>query len=229
MACRWGGEGETMVSEPHEAGADLPHPLFARVYPALAPRMDAGGLAELRVELLADLSGDVVEVGCGNGMNFQHYPDAVTAVHAVEPEPHLRALARTAAAVTRVPITVTAGTGDALPLDDQSMDAAVLCMVLCSVPDPVTSVEEIRRVVRPGGALVFLEHCASHRPGIARFQRVADATVWPRIAGGCHLGRDTLAALRAGGFVVEQVRKTEHPSGIGGALAPHILGRAARR
>lgn len=217
-----------MTAEPHTAGADLPRPLFARIYAAMIPRMDAGGLAVLRGELLADLTGSIVEVGCGNGMNFTHYPDSVSTVHAVEPEPHLRALAVAAAQSAPVDVTVTDGTADALPLDDGSVDAAVLCMVLCSVPNPVAAVAEIRRVVRPGGTLVFLEHCASARPAILRFQKAADATVWPLMAGGCHLGRDTLAALTSGGFVVEAVRTPEHPGGIGGALAPHILGRASR-
>ncbi len=217
-----------MTAEPHEAGADLPRPLFARMYAALVPRMDAGGLAELRDELLAELSGDVVEVGCGNGMNFKHYPDSVSTVHAVEPEPHLRALALGAAEKATVDVTVTGGTGDALPLEDGSVDAAVLCMVLCSVPDARAAVAELWRVVRPGGTLVFLEHCASKRPGIARFQKAADATVWPLVAGGCHLSVDTLMALRSGGFVVEAVRTPEHPGGIGGTLVPHILGRASR-
>ncbi|MGV8847320.1 class I SAM-dependent methyltransferase [Tessaracoccus sp.] len=217
-----------MTAKPYKTGADLPRPFFARTYAALVPRMDASGLAVLRDELLADLTGTVVEVGCGNGMNFTHYPDSVSTVHAVEPEPHLRALAVIAAANAGVDVTVTGGTGDAIPRDDESVDAAVLCMVLCSVPDPAAAVAEIRRVVRPGGTLVFLEHCASTRPAIARFQKAADATLWPRLAGGCHLGRDTLAALRSGGFVVEAVRTPEHPGGIGGALAPHILGRAVR-
>ncbi len=217
-----------MTAELHAAGADLPRPLFARIYTALVPRMDAGGLAELRDELLADLHGSVVEVGCGNGMNFKHYPDSVSMVHAVEPEPHLRDLALDAAEEATVDITVTGGTGDALALEDGSVDAAVLCMVLCSVPDPSAAVAELWRVVRPGGTLVFLEHCASHRPGIARLQRAADATVWPRVAGGCHLHRDTLAALRSGGFVVEAVRTPEHPAGIGGKIAPHLMGRASR-
>ncbi|MGO1384540.1 MAG: class I SAM-dependent methyltransferase [Arachnia sp.] len=217
-----------MTAGLHEAGADLPRPMFAHIYAALIPRMDAGGLAGLRDELLAGLSGSVVEVGCGNGMNFRHYPQSVTHVHAVEPEPHLRALAVEAAADVAVDVAVTAGTGDSLPLEDGSVDAAVVCMVLCSVPDQEAAVAEIRRVVRPGGTLVFLEHVASKQPAIARFQKVADATLWPRVAGGCHLGHDTLAALTAGGFVVEAVRTPEHPGGIGGALAPHILGRAHR-
>lgn len=217
-----------MTAQPHEAGADLPRPLFARIYTAVVPRMDASGLSELRDELLAGLSGSVVEVGCGNGMNFKHYPASVTQVHAVEPEPHLRARAVDAAETATTDIRVTGGTGDALPLEDESVDAAVLCMVLCSVPDPQSAVAELRRVVRPGGTLVFLEHGASDRPGIARFQKAADATVWPRLAGGCHLARDPLAALTSGGFVVETVRTPERPGGIGEAIAPHIIGRASR-
>ncbi len=207
---------------------DLPRPIFARLYAAMAPRMDVRGLAELRDELLADLHGNVVEVGCGNGMNFSHYPSSVSKVHAVEPEPHLRTLARGAAADAQTRVVVTGGTASALPLDDASVDAAVACMVLCSVPSQEAAVAELRRVVRPGGILVFLEHVASERPGIARFQRMADATLYPPLAGGCHLARDTLAAIRCGGFVVDAVKSPQEVSGMGGALVPHIMGKAFR-
>ena len=212
----------------HEGGADLPRPLFAHLYAAMAPRMDIGGLGALRTELLADLHGSVVEVGCGNGMNFTHYPPSVTIVHAAEPEPHLRALAHEAAASAPVKVNVTGGTGSALPLETGSVDAAVLCMVLCSVPDPQSTVAELARVLRPGGTLVFLEHHASDVPVYRRIQKIADATLWPPLAGGCHLHRDPLGAIRSGGFSIESLRSPRYPGGLTGSLAPHVLGRATR-
>ncbi|MDO5737166.1 MAG: class I SAM-dependent methyltransferase [Propionibacteriaceae bacterium] len=190
--------------------------------------MDDGGLAALRTELLADLTGSVVEVGCGTGSNFQHYPGTVTSVHAVEPEPYLRSIAHTEALDAPVDIKVTGGTGSALPLETASVDAAVLCMVLCSVPDPLSTVTELLRALRPGGTLVFLEHHASDKPGIRLIQKAADATLWPFFAGGCHLHRDPLTTLRAGGFVVESLRSPQYPGGLSGAFAPHVLGRASR-
>lgn len=213
---------------PRLPGSDLPRPLFARFYTALVSRMEEGGLAALREELLSPLAGRVVEVGCGTGANFQHYPSSVTAVHAVEPEPHLRQLARGAAKVAPVPITVTPGTGSALPLEDGSVDAAVLCMVLCSVPEPESAIAELVRVLRPGGQLVFLEHHLSRSPAIRRFQKVADATLWPRVAGGCHLSRDPVETIRGGGFTIENVRSPEQTGRLAGSVAPHVLGRASR-
>lgn len=194
----------------------------------MVPRMDKGGLAALRTELLSDLTGTVVEVGCGIGSNFTHYPPSVSIVHAVEPEPHLRSLAHTAAAGTTVGINVTGGTGSALPLQDGSVDGAVLSMVLCSVPNPQSTVTELMRVLRPGGTLVFLEHHASTNAGVRTIQRAADLTLWPVFAGGCHLHRDPLTTLRTGGFVMQALRSPQYPGGLSGALAPHVLGRATR-
>lgn len=217
-----------MKNAPRLPGADLPRPLFARFYTALVQRMEEGGLAALRDELLSPLAGRVVEVGCGTGTNFSHYPPSVTTVHAVEPEPHLRQLAHTASRDAPVEITVTAGTGSALPLEDGSVDAAVLCMVLCSVPEPESAIAELMRVLRPGGTLVFLEHHLSPAPGIRRFQKIADATVWPPLAGGCHLSRDPVATIRKEGFTIETMRSPEHTGRLAGAIAPHVLGRASR-
>ena len=208
---------------------DRSRPVFARYYAAMAPRMDSVGLGRLRDELLSGLAGEVLEVGCGNGMNFARYPGTVTSVRAVEPEPHLRRLAR-AAARSEVPIEVVAGTGEAVPLPDNSVDAAVLCLVLCSVPDPVATVGELARVIRPGGALVFLEHCAADTSKLRRVQKFADATIWPMLAGGCHLSRDPLATIEGGGFSIDSVRRFRFPQGSNASPAsPHVLGRARLR
>lgn len=112
-------------------------------------------LATHRRSLLAGLSGQVLELGAGNGLNFAHYPVEVTRVLAVEPEPHLRALAIDSAAKAAVPVEVVDGVADRLPAGESSIDAAVASLVLCSVPDQASALDEIRRVLRPGGQLRF--------------------------------------------------------------------------
>ena len=213
---------------PRRHAGDRPRPLFARYYAALTPRLDEEGLGPLRTELLAGLRGDVVEVGCGNGRNFTHYPSPVTQVRAVEPEPHLRTLARAAATDAPVPVVVSAGTGEALPLADASVDAAVLCLVLCSVPDPAATVAELSRVLRPGGTLAFLEHGLADTPGLRRAQRLADATIWPLLTGGCHTARDPLSTIGAGRFTIDSVRHLRFPEQPTVPASPHVLGRASR-
>ena len=167
------------------------HPIFARVFARAGPAMDAQGALEHRRALLAGLAGRVLEVGAGNGLNFAHYPPAVTELLAVEPEPYLRALAETAAQQAAIPIRVVDGTADALPSPDAGMDAAVASLVLCSVPDQARALAELRRVLRPGGELRFFEHIQADTSGLARAQRLADV-IWPIFVGGCHTSRDTL-------------------------------------
>jgi ubiquinone/menaquinone biosynthesis C-methylase UbiE len=202
------------------------HPLFARLYPRMARAMDEAGLIEHRRRLLAGLSGEVVEVGAGPGGNFPHYPPEVTRVLAMEPEPRLRAIAQRAVAEAPVPVEVADGLADRLPVADHSMDAAVFCLVLCSVPDPVAALAEARRVLRPGGRLRVLEHGrADGHPVLARVQRLMDATFWPRLAGGCHTGRDTAAAIEQAGFTMDRVERFLFPQ----ARTPfsfHILATA---
>ena len=111
---------------------DRPLPWFAPMYERVTPGTETKGMAELRRELLAGLSGCVLEVGAGNGMNFAHYPAAVTAV---EPEPHLRALAEHAADNVAVPVTVVAGRAERLPVDDASADVGVVSLMLCALDD----------------------------------------------------------------------------------------------
>jgi ubiquinone/menaquinone biosynthesis C-methylase UbiE len=204
------------------------HPLFARMYARLADQFEEKGAAELRDEALAGLAGRVVEVGAGTGINFGHYPETVAEVVAVEPEPYLRELASRAAGVAPVPVTVVDGVADRLPLDDASCDAGVASLVLCSVPDQAAALGELRRVIRPGGELRFFEHVLAETSGLARVQRAADA-VWPRVSGGCHAGRDTLAAIRDAGFLVDKVRGFRfRPSLLTTLTSPHIVGIAHR-
>lgn len=204
------------------------HPIFARVYPRISRAAEQAGAAEHRQMLLAGLEGQVVEVGAGHGLNFPYYPQAVTRVFAVEPEPHLRDLARGAAQRASVRIEVLDGTADALPAGDGELDAAVASLVLCSVPDQHAALREIARVLRAGGELRFYEHVISNRPGCARFQRVLDATLYPPLAGGCHCARDTGAAIRDAGFTVEHEQRIAFKASPIVPAIPHVLGSARR-
>jgi ubiquinone/menaquinone biosynthesis C-methylase UbiE len=206
---------------------DVHHPLFARLYARLSPRTEARGGAEHRRELLAGLQGRVLELGAGNGLNFPHYPDAVTEVVAVEPEDYLRARAGAIAQTAPVRVTLVDAVADRLPFADGSFDAAVAALVLCSVPDQASALRELHRVLPPGGELRFYEHVRPNNPRTAAlWQRADEWNIYPRIAGGCHAARDTEAAIRDAGFDVERCRR--FPFKGGPVTAPHILGLARR-
>jgi ubiquinone/menaquinone biosynthesis C-methylase UbiE len=201
------------------------HPRFARMYQKISAESELRGTAEHRDRVLAGLTGRVLEVGAGNGMNFRHYPTTVAEVEALEPEDVLRSLAERAVADAPVPITVVAGHGDALPFEDASFDAAVVSLVLCSVPDPAHFLAEIRRVLKPGGQLRFFEHVRSTKPLVGAFQDVI-TPLWSAIGGGCHLNRDSRTAIDAAGFEIDEIdRFTYSPLKYVPPQA-HILGRA---
>jgi SAM-dependent methyltransferase len=192
------------------------HPVFARVYTWLSPREDDAGQDENRRELLAGAQGRALELGAGNGLNFRHYPPTVERVVAVEPEPYLRERAAEAAVEAQVPVEVVDGADDPLPFDDDSFDVAVTCLVLCSVPDQSRALGELRRVLRR-----FYEHVIASHPRRARIFRLVDRSgVWRHMAAGCHVARDTGAAIEAAGFEVERSRRLSF-NGL-----PHILGVA---
>ncbi|MDO8213282.1 class I SAM-dependent methyltransferase [Conexibacter sp. CPCC 206217] len=207
------------------SAASVRHPIFARVFDRFCGALEKE-IGPHRDELLARLGGRVVELGAGNGINFGHYPGTVDEVVAIEPEPYLQTKARAAAASAPIDVTVLDGTADALPLPDDAADVAVTCLVLCTVPDQARALAELRRVLKPGGELRFLEHVRSQRPRLARVQRRLDSSgIWPRLGGGCHCARDTAAAIAAAGFEIERVRSFDvGPSW--GHTSPHVLGAA---
>ncbi|MCZ2820370.1 methyltransferase domain-containing protein [Modestobacter sp. VKM Ac-2977] len=210
--------------------APVHHPVFARAFGRLAAAGERFGLAEVRGRLLADIAGRVLEVGAGSGTNFAHYPRAVSQVVAVEPEPHLRRLAEQAAERAPVPVSVVDGVAEALPAGDREFDTAVVTLVLCSVADQLGALRELHRVLRPGGRVVFWEHVRAERPPLTIVQDALDRTVWPLLSGGCHVGRDTVAAITAAGFAVERLERRRMPdTRIPLPMAPHVVGTARRR
>jgi ubiquinone/menaquinone biosynthesis C-methylase UbiE len=203
------------------------NPRFARYFERCGARNEDRGGSELRAELLAGLSGRVLEVGAGTGLNFPHYPVSVREVVAVEPEPYLRGRAEAAAAAAPVAIRVTDGTAAELPAADAEFDALVVSGVLCSVADVPAALAEFSRVLRPGGQLRFWEHVRSPDRVFASFQWAADL-VWPRLMGGCHVHRDTLAAISRV-FAVEACRDFRFPpSAVLAPPSPRILGTARK-
>jgi len=203
------------------------HPRFARMYERISAESERRGTAGYRDRALAGLSGRVIEVGAGNGMNFGHYPQTVTDVVAVEPENHLRVLAERAAARAPVTSSVTAGHADDLPFGDDAFDAAVASLVLCSVADPRRSLAELGRVLRPGGELRFFEHVRSAIPPIGVFQDLL-TPAWARAGGGCHLNRDIAADISAAGFDIETVDRFSYRPLQFMPPHAHIMGTARK-
>ena len=208
--------------------SSIHHPVFARLW-SLMSRHEPAEIQRHRNELLAGLSGRVIEVGAGAGSNFAHYPTTVDDVVAVEPEPYLRERASAAAASADVRIEVLDGVADHLPADDASFDAAVACLVLCTVPDQAHALAELRRVLRPGGELRFYEHVLSDRPALALSQHAVDRAFWPRARRLPHCPRHAERHRQAGFEIESQRRMWVNPVPIAFPVAPHVIGRARRR
>ncbi len=208
----------------------LDHPLFARMWTVLSAH-ETPLMRRLRTENLAGLRGRVLEIGAGTGTNFGFYPDTVTEVVAVEPEVRLAPHAREAAAAAPVPVTVVESTIETLDSDGpaaEPFDAAVCSLVLCSVEDPEAVLRQVNSALKPGGELRYFEHVAS--PGWrGTVQRLADATVWPRIAANCHTHRNTERAITAAGFSVQAARhQMTFPAWLPMPVAEVAVGRAVK-
>ena len=154
-----------------------------------------------RAQATEGLTGRVVEIGFGSGLNVPHYPPDVDLVLAVEPASVARRLAEKRVAASPVPVDHVGLDGQDLPLEDDSCDAALCTFTLCTVPDPDQALAEVRRVLRPGGEFHFLEHGLSPDPGVARWQHRMDP-LQRRLFDGCHLSRDAIALVEAAGFRV---------------------------
>jgi len=203
----------------------LQHPLFARAFARVVGGMDRRGAAEHRRRILAGLHGSVIEIGAGAGSSFPLYPPTVTDVLALEPDDYLRQVAQEAAASASVPVTVVDAAAEQIPAETGSADAVVASLVLCSVKDQAAALAEIRRVLRPGGTLAYYEHVRSEHPLLARVEDVL-TPVWGRFMGGCHLNRDTFAAITSAGFTVQDHERFGFAVQRFNPSLAHILGHA---
>lgn len=195
---------------------------FVKMWPRLV-RNEPPLVTELRRRNLAGLSGRVLEVGAGTGTNFALYPPEVSAVVALEPEAGLRAEAE-AVADARVELRPERLGEYASP---EPFDAVVFSLVLCSLPDPEGAVRQVRELLRPDGELRFLEHVAARGGMLEGLQKVADATVWPRLFGNCHSHRDAVGLIGSAGFTVTELDdRMLAPAWVPFPTSPVVLGRA---
>lgn len=164
---------------------------------------------EIRARVCADLAGTVVEIGFGSGLNVPYYPAAVHTVHAVEPATRSFAIAAERVETSHVDVHHTGLTGERLDLPADTADAVLSTWTLCTIPDVVAALAEIRRVLKPGGLLHFVEHGIAPDSKTARRQRRIEPVSKP-IFGGCHLTRDIPALLTRNGFIIRTMETFQH-------------------
>jgi SAM-dependent methyltransferase len=164
----------------------------------------SSALAPMRARALAGLHGEVVEVGFGSGLNVPHYPPEVERVLAVEPSMVARRAAGPRIDAAGLDVRFVGIDGQEIPLADACADAIVSTFTLCTIPDPVAALGELRRLLRPGGQLRFVEHGLSPDPKVAAWQHRL-TPIQRRVCGGCHLDRPITELVEAGGFTVDRV------------------------
>jgi ubiquinone/menaquinone biosynthesis C-methylase UbiE len=196
-----------------------------RVLPRITDRACASDqVRPLRRRVCAGTRGRVVEIGFGSGLNLPYYPEAVTQVDAVEPSDVAWSLAERRRGAATVPVRRSGRDAQSLPYADDTFDAAVSTWVLCSVPRVDLALQELRRVLEPGGRLHFVEHGLAPDESVRRWQRRLEP-IQKRIAGGCHLTRSVVDLLVAAGFEVGEV-DAFYEEGTPKVLGADVLGVA---
>ena len=171
-----------------------------RILPVLLDKAcRSGPIREERERLVPQAVGRTIEIGVGTGLNLPFYTREVTEVVGIDPSAAILAKARERVAECQVPVTLIEARAEALPWADGSFDSAVVTYSLCSVDEPVRVLRELRRVLRPGGRMVFVEHGLA-RAALTRAWQQAATPFWRRMAGNCHLDRDIPGLLREAGF-----------------------------
>jgi ubiquinone/menaquinone biosynthesis C-methylase UbiE len=167
-------------------------------------------LLPFRQRIVGAAEGRVLEVGVGSGLNFPIYGASVTSVIGLEPSPELLRMARPRAMAAAIPVALLDASAEAIPLDRGSIDTVVTTWTLCTIPNAQRALAEMRRVLKPAGALLFVEHGRAPEPGIARWQDRLDP-LWSRLAGGCHLNRKMDDLIASSGFRIEAMENARLP------------------
>jgi ubiquinone/menaquinone biosynthesis C-methylase UbiE len=200
---------------------------YQRLFAAMMARGSVASeplVAERKRALLGELRGSVLEIGPGTGVNLTYYQPDVQWL-GIEPNPHMHTYVQQAAAQLGRAIELRRGTAEQLPVADESVDAVVGTLVLCSVPNPAATLHEIKRVLKPGGRFVFVEHVAAPRgTWMRRFQRWI-SPLWNMLGDGCHPDRETWTVIEDAGFTRVQLEHFQLPGAI---IGPHISGTAIK-
>jgi ubiquinone/menaquinone biosynthesis C-methylase UbiE len=194
------------------------------LYDLVSERSEKAGVRARRQELLGPLEGDVLEIGVGTGMNLPHYERARRVV-AVEPDEGMAKRLPLRLSNAKVPVEIVSASAEKLPFADASFDTVVATFVFCSVADPPAALAEVRRVLRPAGRLVLIEHVRGEGR-VARWQERL-TPLHRKLAGNCHLDRDTKSAIDAAGFDTRDVRRAQLPASHP-LVRPSIYGTAIR-
>ena len=201
----------------------------ASIYDRMCAAKERAFLEHLRHEIVGRASGTVLEVGAGTGLNFAHYRATdVDRLLAVEPDRFMRDRAEAKAASEGLAIQFVAASGECLPLASGCADSVVATLVLCSVDDPERAAGELHRVVKPEGALLFIEHVRSEEPWRASLQHWV-TPVWRRLAANCHVDRSTLSVLRRVGFEVQEIERVPRGGPWGNPIVAGLARRASLR
>jgi ubiquinone/menaquinone biosynthesis C-methylase UbiE len=198
--------------------------IFAGGYDIVFARTERAGLSDKRARLVSLARGRTLEIGAGTGLNLKHYPRDGIDLTLSEPEgPMARRLERRVHS-DRPDAKVIRASAERLPFDAGSFDSVVATLVLCTVTDQVAALAEIRRVLKPEGSLLLLEHVRSADAGVARLQDRLQP-LWIRVGHGCHCNLDTLAGIRSAGFEVSDIEHDQMPK-TAAFVRPLIVGRA---
>jgi len=185
--------------------------IFAALYDPLMKPLELFHMRKIRKKMLQNVSGRVLEIGSGTGLNFAYYPEDTEEVQAVEPDGNLRERSLPRSLRSSVPIYVKEGTAEKLPFKSNSFDAVINTLVFCTIEEPEQALKEIIRVTRPGGKVLFYEHVRPSHPAAAKMSDKL-TPAWKAVCGGCHLNRDTEGIIRRSGLDI--VRKENMPGSV---------------
>nr|WP_077214844.1 class I SAM-dependent methyltransferase [Bacillus dakarensis] len=176
---------------------------FPSIYDMAMSPLEKGTFKTIRKELIGKAAGRVLEIGAGTGINFPFYQN-VERVDAIEPNPLMIEKAKKRLHLADVPVQYHTQSAENLSFPNMTFDSVVATLVLCSIPDPVSALKEIKRVAKPNASILFFEHVKMEQPFLAQLQETL-TPAWKKVCDGCHLNRNTLALIREAGFEIQKV------------------------